>query len=144
MAGALKGLSVLLADDEADIVELLEAVLTEEGATVKTASNAREALHVLEGWRPDVMLLDINMPMMSGYDLLSALRQDPALRQIPAVAVTGNPQANRNERAFETGFAVHVTKPFDTDALVELVGWLSRRRGKSDPPPPSMSTAGRR
>jgi CheY-like chemotaxis protein len=140
MSASLEGVAVLLADDEADIVELLEFVLTQAGATVKAASNAKEALDILKDWRPDVMLFDICMPLMSGYDLLSALRQDPALQKIPAVAVTGNQDANRNERAFDTGFAVHVTKPFDTEALVELVGWLARRRSRSEPPPSSLST----
>ena len=70
MRKALAGISVLLVDDDADNSELLALYVEAQGASVRTAESAREALEVLSSWKPDVMLLDISMPEMDGYDLL--------------------------------------------------------------------------
>ena len=80
---------MLIVDDEVDIVELLEFVIAGAGATVRRATSAREALELLPSFKPDVMLLDIGMPDMDGYQLLSAIRSNPKLEKVPAVAVTG-------------------------------------------------------
>ena len=84
-----RGIAVLGADNDPDNLEILEYVITAQGATVRRAQDAREALELPRGWKPDVLLLDIEMPKMDGYELLSLIRLDPALRNVPAVAVTG-------------------------------------------------------
>ena len=124
---ALDGTSVLVADDDTDSLEILEYIMAAEGATVRTAKSAGEALQLLPTWTPDVMLLDIEMPVMNGYELLSAIRSQPALLDVPAVAVTGLGYPSDKDRAFAAGFAAHVTKPFDGSALIALVEWLASR-----------------
>jgi CheY-like chemotaxis protein len=125
MAKALTGTSILLVDDDADLVELLDYVLVEEGATVRTATTAREALKVVRTSRPDVMLLDIAMPEIDGYELLTVIRRDPALSKIPALAVTGYTAGREKHRSRAAGFAKHITKPFDIATLVNLIATLA-------------------
>lgn len=125
MAKALTGTSILLVDDDAELVELLDYILVEEGATVRTATTAREALKVVRSSRPDVMLLDIAMPEIDGYELLTVIRRDPALSKIPALAVTGYTAEREKHRSRAAGFAKHVTKPFDIATLVNLIATLA-------------------
>jgi CheY-like chemotaxis protein len=123
----LDGTAVLVAEDDPDNLEILAYIVSAEGATVRTARNAREALDLLPAWKPDVLLLDIEMPVMDGYELLSAIRRQPDLRDVPAVAITGLGYPSDKERAFAAGFAAHMTKPFDGGALIVLVEWLASR-----------------
>jgi CheY-like chemotaxis protein len=126
---SLDGTAVLVVDDDADSVEILSYVIEDAGATVRAATSGREALRVLAEWKPDVLLLDVAMPDMDGYQLLEAIRSRPGLRDIPAVAITGQAFPSDKERAFEAGFRVHIAKPFDAEALIDLVEWLARRPG---------------
>jgi CheY-like chemotaxis protein len=124
VVAALLGILVLIADDDADTVAVLAEFIADEGATVRTAKSALEALEALRRWRPDVMLLDISMPDMDGCELLRVLRRQPALRGILAVAVTGYGEASDRVRCAEAGFEAHITKPFDGDTLVQLIASL--------------------
>jgi CheY-like chemotaxis protein len=124
VVAALLGISVLIVDDDADTVAVLAEFIAEEGAAVRTARSAVEALAVLRAWMPDLMLLDISMPDMDGYELLSIIRRQAALRGILAVAVTGYGEARDRLRCAEAGFAAHVTKPFDGETLVQLIASL--------------------
>jgi len=117
----------LLVDDDPDNLEIVAYIVSSEGATVRTARDAREALDILSTWEPDVVLLDIEMPNMNGYDLLSAIRGRPDLHNVPAVAVTGLGYPSDKDRAFAAGFEAHMTKPFDGAALIDLVEWLASR-----------------
>jgi CheY-like chemotaxis protein len=128
MATALTGTAVLFVDDDLDIVEAIDCVLGDEGANVRTATTAREALRVLETWIPDVMLLDLAMPEMDGYELLRVIRRERSLRGIPAVAVTGYAGERERQRAQAAGFAEHVAKPSDLTTLVHLIRQLTPRR----------------
>jgi CheY-like chemotaxis protein len=132
--GKLSGRAVLLVDDDPDNLELVELIFKGEGASVRAGSSALEALELLAGWKPDIMLLDIKMPGMDGYELLGRIRRDPALQSVPALAVTGGAFERDRQRAAAAGFAVHVTKPFDTEALLHLVESLVVAR----PPKPSL------
>ena len=79
-----------------------------------------------------MVLLDIEMPDMDGYELLSAIRNHTDLHSVPAVAITGLGYPSDKDRAFAAGFEAHMTKPFDRAALTDLVEWLATgpRRGK--------------
>jgi two-component system, chemotaxis family, CheB/CheR fusion protein len=124
MAGQLSGTAVLVADDDVESLDAIEDVIAEQGATVRSAKNAREALEVLRTWRPDILVLDIAMPEMDGYDLLATIRREPSLRAIPAIAVTGHGYARDKRRAEDVGFAKHITKPVDIDTLVDIIAEL--------------------
>jgi CheY-like chemotaxis protein len=130
MPTSLRGKHVLVVDDEPDVVDLIEFVVVQAGATVRTARGAAEALNLLaeSEWVPDVVLLDIGMPGMNGYDLLLAIRQQDGLESVPAVAVTGFGYSVDKDRAFDVGFSVHVTKPFQSDVLVDLVRWIAETK----------------
>ncbi len=125
---------MFLVDDDADGLGLLEFVLEREGATVRKAESAREALEILPFWTPDVMLLDISLPEMDGYELLKAIRRAPAMRNVPAVAVTAHAFERDKLRSIEAGFSVHVSKPYDTEALVYLIANLKPSAPSSDDP----------
>jgi CheY-like chemotaxis protein len=131
----LAGTSVLMVDDDPDGLVLLQFVVELAGATVRTAMNAHDALEALKSFRPDVMLLDISLPQTDGYALLKAIRQDPAMRSVPALAVTAHAFERDKQRAAEAGFSVHVSKPFDAEALVHLLSKLSPKLRISEDPP---------
>jgi CheY-like chemotaxis protein len=135
MSKALAGTSLLMVDDDPDGLALLEFVVELAGATVRSATNARDALETLASFKPDVMLLDISLPEMDGYDLLKTIRCDPTMRNVPALAVTAHAYECDKQRAVDAGFSVHVSKPFDAEALVYLVAKLNPRSRISEDPP---------
>jgi CheY-like chemotaxis protein len=135
MAGPLTGTAVLVVEDDTDSAEVLSLYLASTGATVRVAGCGKDALELAKGWKPDVMLLDISLPEMNGYDLLKALRLDPALRGRPAIAVTAHAFERDRQRAAEAGFSVHVAKPFDAEALLHLIVRLTTDSPAATDPP---------
>ena len=115
---------ILVVDDNPDSLELLEHLISKEGAVVKKARNAQEAQELLLTWTPNVLLLDIAMPEMDGYELLTRIRGIERLREVPAVAVTAHAFERDKERSAKAGFAAHVSKPYEIEALVDLIGSL--------------------
>ena len=81
----------------------------------------------LSGWTPDGLLLDISMPDMSRHELLTVIRRQPALRGIPAVAVTGYSYEREKQRSMAAGFVGPIAKPIDVATLVELISLLTPR-----------------
>jgi CheY-like chemotaxis protein len=124
-ARPLAGISLLVADDHTDSAELLEVLLANKGAEVRTANTASAALEVLESFKPSVLLLDISLPDMDGYELLREIRSLEGLGEVAAVAVTGHTSEDDRAKAEEAGFAGHTTKPIDIEALVRLVSELA-------------------
>jgi two-component system, chemotaxis family, CheB/CheR fusion protein len=124
VVAALNGIAILMADDDVDTLEVLGEFVAHEGATVRIAGSGQEALEILRTWKPDVVLLDIEMPDMDGCELLTLIHRQPALHDVLAVAVTGYDDASDRMRCDDAGFAGHVTKPFDVDKLIQLVATL--------------------
>jgi CheY-like chemotaxis protein len=122
---ALKGTAVLMVDDDAESLDVLRELVSEEGATVRTAVNATEALDILRTWQPDVLLIDIGLPVVDGYELLKRIRGTPACESIPAVAVTGYAHERDKQLCIEAGFAGYLSKPFDVETLLQLVERLA-------------------
>jgi signal transduction histidine kinase len=123
----LDGVRLLIVDDDEDSRDLIGCILAEQGATVASASTAREALRLLEESHPDVVLSDIGMPDVDGYSFIRRIRSMPANRggKTPAVALTAYARAKDGERAFAAGFQAHVTKPVDPDRLTAVVANLA-------------------
>jgi signal transduction histidine kinase/ActR/RegA family two-component response regulator len=119
----LKNVSVLVVDDEADARELIKHVLESCSARVTTAANADEAIDLFGQSRPDVLVSDIGMPDVDGYELLRRIRV--AERQhggrIPAVALTAFARSEDRTRALRAGFLVHVAKPVDPSELIATI-----------------------
>lgn len=129
----LRGIRVLAIDDSADTRELLSIALEKHGASVITASSAREALDLLAGWKPDVLVCDIGMPEEDGYDLIRRIRQLPKDEggNIPAVALTGYVRIEDRMRALESGYEMFVPKPIEAGELCTIVsGLLERNEGR--------------
>ena len=122
----LKGLRVLVIDDEEDARELLTIALTQSGAQVKTAATVRAALDILEQWKPMVLVSDIGMPGEDGYDLIRTVRALESERggTVPAVALTGYASAEDATRARVAGFQAHMAKPVAPSDLVVAVASL--------------------
>src|SRR5258708_2220465 len=92
---------ILIADDHPQGVELLEAYLSETPYQLRTTTNGEETLKVIQEWRPDVVLLDIMMPRLSGFEVCKRMRQDPATRDIGVIMITALDQPSDVDRAVE-------------------------------------------
>jgi CheY-like chemotaxis protein len=121
---------VLLVDDNADASLTLAMLLRLEGHDVAVAYEGREALRVAPEFRPDVILLDIGLPGMDGYEIGRRLRAEPTTAGAVMIALTGYSHAEARTQSREVGFDQHVVKPVDPAALIRsLAGLASRRSG---------------
>lgn len=120
---SLNGISILAVDDNPDSLEVLEAVLIDAGATVRTALSGAQALELWQRESSDVLLCDIAMPLMSGYELLSRIRDldRQAGRVTPAIAVTAHATDEQVARSAQAGFQMHIAKPFDRKQLLKAI-----------------------
>ncbi len=119
-AGSIEG-KVLLVEDQKDIQELTEAILTAVGVQVVTADSAEEAIDLVEKHRPNVALVDIGLPGMSGLDLARRVREQVGPEALRLIAVTGFGQQSDREAVFDAGFDQHLIKPVDADVLLQTV-----------------------
>lgn len=115
---------VLVVDDNMDNIALLSLDLRQEGYRVVTASNGEEAIKVASLMRPDVILMDIGMPLLDGLGATTRIREDEELRGIPIIAVTAFTTAGFRRAAYDVGFDGYLAKPIDFDQLHELIGRL--------------------
>ena len=113
----LRHARVLVVDDETGVRNYIATVFRSSGAEVRTAGSATETLALIESWRPDVMICDIAMPEVDGYELLRKLRADRRFGAMPAVAVTAYATSEDRERAQKAGFNGFVAKPVEPRAL---------------------------
>ena len=116
--------SALVVDDVADVTEMLAVVLTHAGYSVVTAASAPAALKAARERQFDVIISDIGMPEMNGYQLAREVRQLPGYETVPMVAVTGYSMFDDKERSTKAGFNAHMTKPIDPRALLDLIEQL--------------------
>jgi two-component system cell cycle response regulator DivK len=109
--------TILCVEDNLDNRILLRRILQAEGYVVLEAANAAETLRVVAGQRPDLILVDINMPEVDGYALTSQLKEDPDLASVPIIAVTANVMRGDRERSLAAGCDGYIQKPLDVDNL---------------------------
>jgi two-component system CheB/CheR fusion protein len=112
---------VLIVDDNADIAESTSTLLSLSGYEVQTASSGEQALEVAASFHPNAVLLDIGMPGLDGYQVCRKLRRQRGLERVKLIAVTGYGASQDRERAENAGFDYYLLKPFDSNALVELL-----------------------
>ncbi|TVQ30594.1 MAG: response regulator [Phycisphaeraceae bacterium] len=120
--------AILVVDDNEQNLELLQAYLEEIGAEIRPARDGIEAISAVEADQPDLILLDVMMPRMSGFQVCSKLKSDPATRDIPIVMVTALNEVGDIERAVECGADDFLTKPVHKLELVTRVKSLLRVR----------------
>ncbi|PWF54655.1 response regulator, partial [Massilia glaciei] len=127
----LAGLTVLAVDDEPDTLALLVRLLHECGARVLGAASAAEALALLARGRPDLLISDIGMPKVDGYELIRCVRALGAGGggALPAIALTAFARAEDRRRALGAGYQAFLTKPVEQGELVALVARLARPGG---------------
>lgn len=115
---------ILVVDDEPNIVLSLEFLMKKEGYGVRTASNGEEAMQVIRESKPDLVLLDVMMPRMDGYEVCQTVRSDPQLNDMLILMLTAKGREVEREKGLALGADDYVTKPFATRDLVEKVRLL--------------------
>jgi two-component system CheB/CheR fusion protein len=121
----------LVVDDSEDTAEMVQHLLEIGGATVCAVTSGSEALRIARERKFDVVLSDISMPEMDGFQFLSELRKLPGKEDLPAVALTGFGRPEDVQRASDEGFYAHLTKPFDLQTLAHLLQKIPRINGNS-------------
>jgi len=117
-------LSVLVVDDVSDVTEMIALFLKHAGYEVTTADSASAALRLAGEQDFDLIISDIGMPEMNGYELAAALRGLSEYQSIPMIAVTGYTEYDDRGRALQAGFSAHLTKPIDPTQLLHLMNTL--------------------
>ncbi len=128
---------ILVVDDNEDAADLLTLSLEHAGYVVKTAYDGPSALSVVEAFQPDLAILDIGLPGMTGYDLARQLRQNTRLSPLALVALTGWGSHEDKQKATDAGFDLHLTKPVDTQDLQRALAKLDPASGNGSRPHPS-------
>jgi len=118
------GEPILIVDDNAANLKLARVLLSGEGYEVKTAADAAEALVLLQNFRPRLILMDLQMPRMDGFDLTRRLKADPEMKGIVILALTAYAMKGDEEKARAAGCDGYVSKPIDTRALPGVIAKL--------------------
>ena len=113
--------TVLVVDDDPQIVRVVEINLTQEGYTARAAADGEECLAAAAQARPDLIILDVMMPRMDGFETLKQLKADPALAEIPVIMLTARAQDEDVFEGYGTGAKWYLTKPFEPAELRRVV-----------------------
>ena len=119
---ATRRLRVLIVEDNLDAAEMLDLAVSQMGHTTRMAHDGATAVKIAGQFAPDVVLLDIGLPVMNGYAVAQALRAQPEFNRVHIAAVTGWGQDEDRRKAREAGFDSHFTKPLAPAAVEELLG----------------------
>jgi two-component system, cell cycle response regulator DivK len=122
--------TILIAEDNAVNRELLREILEANEYLTVEARDGREALAKIEESRPDVMLLDINMPGLDGFSVLKRVREHPHLSNLPVLAVTAYAMKEDRDRVLGAGFNGYISKPIQAAVLLKLLGSVVGRSNK--------------
>ena len=113
--------TILYVEDNVDNRTLVRRILMAEGYNLLEAADAMQALDILKSNRPNLILMDINMPDMDGYSLTAKIKGSPGLEAIPIIALTANVMRGDRERSLEAGCDGYIQKPIDIDMLSEQI-----------------------
>jgi two-component system alkaline phosphatase synthesis response regulator PhoP/two-component system response regulator VicR len=113
--------TVLAVDDERAIVRLIQVNLERQGYTVVTASDGREALEKIAAEKPDLVVLDVMMPYLDGFEVLATLRKNPDTLDLPVIMLTAKAQDADVFRGWSQGVDAYLTKPFNPHELISFV-----------------------
>ena len=123
---------ILAVDDEKHIVRLVQINLQKEGYEVATASTGKEALQVAATFGPDLIVMDVMMPEMDGFEALKKLRENPDTREIPVIMLTAKAQDADVFRGWQSGADLYLTKPFNPAELLTFVKRLLQHTGETE------------
>lgn len=113
--------TILAVDDENDVLLILKSSLQSEGFNVLTAASGPEALAAMESTIPDLVVLDLMMPEMTGFEVLSRMREKPQLSAVPVIILTGASDKDKIREAINVGVSYYIVKPFEFHDLVSKV-----------------------
>jgi two-component system, cell cycle response regulator DivK len=113
--------AILVADDDPDILSIVSMSLETQGYTVHKATNGREAVDLTRQHQPDLVLMDMMMPVVSGYEAVGELKRDPATKDIVIVGLSAKAMATDMERATDAGIDGYITKPFRIAQILSVV-----------------------
>ncbi|KAA3636712.1 MAG: response regulator [Calditrichaeota bacterium] len=120
---------VFIVDDESEITEIVDTFLTEHGFQVTTENNPVEAIKKIKNVKPNVILLDIMMPGIDGYEICQQLKQDPEFVNTPVIFLTGKDRSDDMGRSFKSGGDMFIKKPFSCERLLEIVNIVMMSTG---------------
>jgi CheY-like chemotaxis protein len=120
-------LRVLVVDDHADMLTMMDLMMQRRSYAVKTATSGYEALELASEFAPHVVVSDIGMPGMDGFQLMQNLRSTPEMAPFKAIALTGYDLISEPELALESGFDAHITKPIEFEELFEMIEKLAEQ-----------------
>ncbi|PMB01543.1 DNA-binding response regulator, partial [Fischerella thermalis CCMEE 5273] len=124
---------LLLVDDEPGLREAVKDYLQESGFNVQVASNAREGWELMQQSTPDLVISDIMMPQVDGYQFLKQLREDPRFQALPVIFLTAKGMTTDRIQGYQAGVDAYLPKPFDPDELVAIIENLLARRTSKTP-----------
>lgn len=117
----MPSLKILVCDDERHIVRLIQVNLERQGYQVITAYDGKEGLQKIESEKPDLVVLDVMMPYMDGFEVLKAIRRDPQFEALPVIMLTAKAQDKDVFEGYHYGADMYLTKPFNPMELVSFV-----------------------
>jgi two-component system alkaline phosphatase synthesis response regulator PhoP len=122
---------ILIAEDERDIRDLISFTLRFAGYEVVAATNGEEAVQLALNEIPDLILMDVRMPRMTGYEACARIKSEPAIQHIPVVFLSAKGQESEIKSGLEAGAEEYLLKPFAPDQLTDRVKTLLAQQGKS-------------
>lgn len=121
---------ILIAEDERDIRDLITFTLQFAGFEVMAASNGEEALNLARQETPDLILMDVRMPRMTGYEACAAMKADPKLKDVPVIFLSAKGQESEIQTGLQAGAAEYLLKPFAPDQLTHRIQTVLQKYGK--------------
>jgi DNA-binding response OmpR family regulator len=118
---------ILIVDDDATMTKLLQALVKMDGHAPTAVNDSTKAIEIAASVEPDLILLDLMMPVLSGFELCELLHQDPRFAMVPIVIVSARDDAESKVRAQRAGAIDYVTKPFDADELMQKIQKLTNK-----------------
>jgi CheY-like chemotaxis protein len=115
----LKGWDIVVIDDEEDSLMVAQVILDEYGANTHTASNGEEGMTLMRQVRPRFVISDLSMPVLDGWGVIKKMQSDPALKNVPAIALTAHAMVGDRERAVAAGFHNYLTKPLTVETFIQ-------------------------
>jgi DNA-binding response OmpR family regulator len=124
---ANQGPILLLIDDDPNLIFLTKDYLEYKGFQVFTAESGMEGLELVQRYQPDLIICDVMMPIMNGYDVVESVRQDPNTKHIPILFLTAKSRSKERLDALNAGVNGYVVKPFEPEALLEQINLLLKQ-----------------
>ncbi|MFN8527805.1 MAG: response regulator transcription factor [Anaerolineae bacterium] len=121
--------NILIAEDEHDIRELLNFTLTFAGHAVTAAKNGAEAVELAPKVKPDLIMMDVRMPKLTGYEACRQIKQMDGMAQIPVIFLTAKGQDEEVQTGIDVGATAYIIKPFIPDELIRRVGEILKENG---------------